>query len=130
MIALIHPSMLDEYWPVIEPYIIKASERGGSDLTIDEIKEACRHDYRAGILEQDGKVVGGIVFQIYAERLHIVSLAGELRAGWCNEMEEDIDLLAAELGRSIISLSGRPGWERKLRQFGYRANKDVLEKKL
>ena len=54
--------------------------------------------------------------------LHILITAGVDLERWLEPMLDEIESLAGDQVIDAITLSGRPGWARTLRRFGYRTD--------
>lgn len=102
-------------WQKLKPLIQAALEHDPEKHTIEDIEQAIEEG-RALLLEGENSAM---VCEIVETRSLHVFLAGgnltELRSG-----DEQLGSLAQALGCSQVTIMGRMGWARALRDLGYR----------
>ena len=135
MIRTVGPEELSLRWNEIKPYIDMATEHGLGELT--------SHDMFVGVMngtfecweviEDDKSQFFGMVrinhFPQH-KQLQVVTTAGEDWDIYGPKYLEDIENTARYLDCKHVVIWGRPGWQKKLKQYGYNYTYAVLSKEV
>lgn len=120
MIRPIQPADVDSVWPTVADLIAVSCRRGGGDATPEELREFCKQPGHLLIM-LDG---GAAILQRCGDFLHIRSLGCRDFLAQVPELMEAWHDIAASIGCAGLSLKGRRGWQRVLRDYGFRLSKD------
>ena len=122
-----------ELWSEIEPYIVSALEY---DLYASTSSEKIKAQVGTGfarvlVCTADDEIKSATIVQLHKntrqERvLHVVCTAGNKSEDWLPALVDALKAIAAEESCDGITIAGRPGWARKLRQFGFRTAQIVM----
>ncbi len=116
-----------DLWGEIEPFVIRALEYDVyASTSTEKIKEQIRTGYaRVLVCTSGDDVLSATIVQLQKnvkqERvLHVITTAGEASEGWLYVLIEGLKEIAESEECEAVTISGRPGWARKLRQYGFR----------
>ena len=116
-----------EFWADIEPYVIKALAYDLTNSTsIAKLQEQISVGYARVLVCADGEqILAATVVQLFKntndERiLHVVCTAGEGASAWLDTLVQALQDMAQAEDCAGITLTGRPGWTRKLNKYGFR----------
>jgi len=98
-----------------EPWIRDALK--GAGLTLDEVREGVKAGWFHLFHTPDGAMVTEWILSPRMRALHVIAAGGSLRA--IEELTPKIEDFARMAGASHGGASGRKGWVRWLRRFGY-----------
>lgn len=122
-------------WSEIEPFVIQALEYDlyGSTST-EKIKKQVSTGFARVLVctaTTDDAILSATIVQLHQnvkqERvLHVVTTAGTNSTAWLPALVEAWKLIAAEQSCDAITLAGRPGWARKMKQFGFKTEQIVM----
>ena len=118
----------EHLWPDLEPHVGQAIVRDPYlSISVAEIDQQLRGGFAQMLVAvDDGQILGATVVQMFKRGdkriLHILTTAGVNLDSWLADMLTEIEKVAAAQGIDAITLSGRPGWTRTLRPFGYRTD--------
>lgn len=118
-IEVIEPHEVHTVWPHIKRHIEAAQRRGPTDHDIDQLRRycCCMADWRLVVLEMGE---GAAIIRILNDRLHVVSLGGNLPKGWAPLFAEWLTNCGIYCELQGITLCGRKGWARKLAPLGFK----------
>ena len=110
-----------EFWHMVEPLIEKALEYSDGKYEIWDIFNSIESkEMQLWLVTEDKKIIGCGVTQIvvYPQKniCLIVLLAGEDFDKWAHFLNE-VKEWAKDIGCKSIETYGRPGWERKLKNW-------------
>ena len=123
-------------WPELSKHVEAAIQRDPYlSITTAEIGKQLDGGFAQMLVAvEDEKILGVLVVQMFKRGekriLHILTTAGEYLAKWIAPMLDEVESLAADQNIDAITLSGRPGWTRTLRPFGYRTDHVQMIKEL
>ncbi len=126
----------EHLWPDLLPHVAEAIARDPyMSISINEVERQLRDGFAQMLVAvDDGDILGASVVQMFKRGdkriLHILTTAGVDLVRWMEPMLEEMERLAAVQGIDAITLSGRPGWTRTLRPFGYRTDHVQMIKEL
>ena len=123
-----------ELWSEIEPFVISALEYDlYASTSTEKIKAQIGTGYARVLLccSEPGELLSATIVQLHKnvkdERiLHVVCTAGSTSSEWLPALTAGLKDIAAEEDCDGITLAGRPGWARKLKQYGFRTAQIVM----
>lgn len=122
-----------ELWSEIEPYIISALEYDlYASTSSDKIKQQISTGFaRVLVCVADDEILSATIVQLHKntrqERvLHVVCTAGDKSEHWLPALVEALRTIASEESCDGVTMAGRPGWTRKLRQYGFKTAQVVM----
>lgn len=118
LIEVIEPRQVASVWPRIRHHIEAAQRCGPTDHTIDELKTNCIHDSGWRLLVINNGDAAAII-RVYNQRLHGVSIGGQMGKGWRPDFLAWLKAAAACLELKGVTLCGRKGWARALKPLGF-----------
>lgn len=124
MIIAIKQDDLHKWWPLVRQFIEKALTKGYGEYDSDDI-HTLLEDGKAGLILAvvgDNVAAGIVVTTIEKPALRemvILTAGGEHLDQWLPDIMGTFDVLAAEQQADVISIHGRSGWVKKLKQYGY-----------
>jgi hypothetical protein len=133
LIEGIRREWVDQYWPIVKPWIAMALEEVGSLLTLPEIKK--RLDSRnmqmwvAWAESQPRIVVISEVYDTAAGLTCALPVVGGSDLASCIDDLVVIEMWAREQGCVRLTGEGRVGWERALKPHGWRVQSVQVEKR-
>lgn len=123
----LQPNQAVEVWDELVPYVQKALAFDiYATITLDEIEKQVTQGYARVLICADGeRLLAANVVQLFknamGERvLHVLATAGDEAHRWLAELIDALNDLAAMEGAVAVTMSGRPGWARKLRPYGFK----------
>ena len=122
-------SALDEAWPVVEPMIQAALDRGGDDIPASDVK-ALIADKRASlwVVREGGEIVAAQVMHLPDDRdaVMVWLMGGRDFIEWQPVMQPLLQRYAREHGRRFVECNARPGIGRILRKQGWRTSHELV----
>ena len=116
-----------EFFPELQPYVERAlSFDHFNTITIPAIVEQLRRGYARVLLVTEGEqLLAAVVIQMFkatsGERvLHVLAAAGERSSEWLQPLRDKLVEIGKTEGVDSLTMSGRPGWAKKLRALGFR----------
>ena len=116
--------MLDKAWPIIEPWLEAAMQRGARLYEPDDVREACEHkEMLLWVAIDSDEIIGMTVTSLQKyPRMTIAAIkwgGGRLGRGreWLLPMVATLRQWAEHEGAEILMGGGRKGW---LHGFGFR----------
>ena len=113
-----------ELWEELEPFVTKALAFDlYSTTSVAEIKHQVELGYaRVLICAAGEQLLAANVVQLFRNTLgdrilHVLATAGDDSHMWLEPLVGALDELAGTEGAVAVTMSGRPGWARKLRPF-------------
>lgn len=117
-IEIVDPDHVSLAWPHLKRFIELSQRRGPTDMTCEQMRYYCQADpnWRLVLL---GDLDGAAIICAQGDSLHVAAIGGRLPKGWHVEMFEWLSRGAKANGLGYITLAGRKGWARKLRDLGF-----------
>lgn len=89
----------------------------GQSLTLDDVREGVRKGWFFLFPASDGAMVAEFIISPRLRGVHVLAAGGSLRA--IAELTPKVEDFAREAGCNYGGATGRKGWVRWLRRFGY-----------
>ena len=136
----IFPSMIDEYWSLVEFMLREGLKYDGDPMSIEELKQLIK-DNRLGLFmmfgSDDGvqyKVFGVCVVRITKlpnfSQCEVILLKGEKRELWQSQLADTIESIAKAEGCKRIAVHARPGWQPFLKTKGWGVKRYLYTKEI
>jgi hypothetical protein len=136
----IFPSMVDEYWSLVEFMLREGLKYDGDPMSIDDLKRLIKEN-KLGLFmmfgSDDGiqyKVFGVCVVRINClpnfAQCEVILLKGEKRELWQNQLADTIESIAKAEGCKRIAVHARPGWQPFLKTKGWGVKRYLYTKEL
>lgn len=135
MIRTLQPDEVARKWREIEPYISRAISHGmGESTSLDMLKGVLNGQYECWEYSHLYEVKAYAMLRLnnYPQQTHlqIVTTAGEGFEGFGEAGLDMVERYAKDMGCSHVTIWGRKGWSRKLKEFGYEQVYSVCAKEL
>lgn len=116
---------INESWRQIAMLVARALRNGGSLENTDSIYDALMHKrMQLWGIKWNGELRGCIITEIehcdLTAVLRVVALTGEGMKEWLFELERTLRVFGAAHGCRYLSLEGRQGWMKALKEFNWR----------
>ena len=118
-----------EFWPELEPFVIEAlSFDLYNSITLPQLKRQIETGFARTLLcADDDRLLSVTILQLFKnthdERiLHVVCTAGEDSNAWLAILIGALQEMARDQECDAVTMAGRPGWARKLRQYGFKTD--------
>ena len=136
----IFPSMVEEYWSLVEFMLREGLKYDGDPMTIDDLKGYIK-DNKMGLFmmfgSDDGiqyKVFGVCVVRITTlpnfSQCEVILLKGEKRELWQDQLADTIEKAAKVNNCKRIAVHARPGWQSFLKTKGWGVKRYLYTKEL
>ena len=126
---------IDEIWEACEPFIERASKKGQSEMTSEDIYNFCK-DAKMQlwiVFDSEANIKAVVTTEIinYPKKkvCRIITLGGEEIDNWLHSITV-IEAWAEEKGCHAIETFCRKGFIKKLEKYGYEQTYTVLGKEL
>lgn len=133
-ISAIPVGMINSHWSYIEPLIQKGLDEGLNEHTIDNVKARANKGEVLVLMVEDKELVCVQTYEIVQTTnkkiMNLYTTGGVNLDSYIEELLDVIDKIAREHDCDSIYTKGRKGWERKLKDFGYKHGYTILERKL
>ena len=134
-IRIVLAEELSETWAYIKPHIQRALEHGLHETSAHDIFVGAMHgEYQIWEIRVDGVVKNYGATRINQFKQHqqmqIVTSTGEDWDDYGPEVLKEVERAALLSGCKYVSVWGRPGWERKLKTYGYQKAYSVVVKEV
>ena len=113
-------------WPDLEEYVAAALEHDPYiSVTVAEVEQQLSKGYaRLLVTTDDNEILGATVVQMFragaGRVIHVLTTAGVELDRWLSDLVDAVEALAQANNGVAITMSGRPGWTRTLRKFGFK----------
>lgn len=111
-------------WHVLEPLINEAIEKTDTDEEPLDYQQLVKEEKISVILWEHGTkwavMLAGVDTHNGENWLHVYVLSGPLPEGWVPVMDAYLTEVAKDHHMDYVTLRGRKGWIRKLKDYGYR----------
>lgn len=125
---------MDSIWNQVKPHIDAALYYTKGEMVAEGIKEKLLTGEDLLLLAVEDGILASIVCEIVQTATikvcHVVACGGVRADIWLDKWYEIIVPLAKEQGCQRISLSGRKGWEKKLKRYGFEHAYTTLDQEL
>ena len=136
-IARVPTALVQAAWPDMAPWLAPAIERAcGRHTMATTLERLANADMLAVVALRDARPIMACILQVAlypAQKwLQVPFCGGRDMADWLEPLLDEIDSLAYEYQCVGVEISGRGGWQRVLRDYGYRLETDgnLLVKRL
>jgi hypothetical protein len=115
-----------QMWSDLAEYVDKALAHDlFESISIEKVERQIREGFAlVYVAHEDGEMLGVTVVQLYnlkGERIvHLLTTTGVRMDEWQAGMIAAVVDLAERQKASSVTMAGRPGWARSLRQYGFR----------
>lgn len=117
-----------EFWPELQPYVLRALEYDHyNQVTLPGLVEQLRRGLAQTLVAADanGNMLSATVLMLHKTKsgervLHVIASAGDDSARWLPQLIEKFHEIARQEGATSVTMTGRPGWGKKLHKFGFR----------
>ena len=121
-----------EYWQTVyQPMIAAALENGPEGQSVQDIQEDLQCGSMLCNISVGGVIKACAVLDIVRQReqlfLHVHTLTGAGMDTWLAEFIKYLRHLRAGLDCDAVSLVGRKGWHRVLRQYGFKTKHVMMQ---
>tara|TARA_Y100000114_G_C11738838_1_gene317804 strand:- start:320 stop:781 length:462 start_codon:yes stop_codon:yes gene_type:complete len=134
------PSVLEDYWNLVEFMLREGLKYDGNPMSITDLKDFIKEGKLQLFIffgSDDGKqykVFGVCVTRITAlpnfNQCEVILLKGEKRELWQGELADTIEKLAKLSGCKRIAVHARPGWEPFLKTKGWAVKRYLYTKEI
>lgn len=109
---------LEQLWPMAEPLLEKAIEKGEGGWDIIDVKIDCEIGHYILWIVRSGKAAIILEVSEYhnGKQCDIVMIGGDVMDEWIGELEE-IEGWAKRVGCDRMILTGRLGWQKILKEY-------------
>lgn len=129
MIAAIPIDQIDAYWPDVSPLLEKALEHGAGDLTLDYVYNDLKSGEEILLVVWDKEIKAAITMEIVEGRrtrwVNTVLCGGTDADSWLQEWLDAAVRIAEEQEAELLA-TGRRGWLRKLKPYGFEELQTVV----
>ena len=136
----IFPSVLDEYWNLVDFMLREGLKYDGDPMDIKDLKKLIKEKQMQLFImfgSDDGKqykVFGVCVTRITAlpnfNQCEVILLKGEKRELWQDELANTIESLAKSADCKRIAVHARPGWQPFLKTKGWNVKRYLYTKEI
>ena len=115
-------------WPDIEPFVERALRH---DPFVTHTAEVVGQQLAAGyarllLSSDDEQILGATVVQLYraenGRALHVLTTSGVQMDTWLDDLVDELRSMAKANNCVAVCMSGRPGWTRELRKYGFKTH--------
>lgn len=116
---------VDAAWPLCEPWIGESLTRGYVPMATESVRKAiARADLQLWVVFVCGEPVAAFVTEIrimdYGKGLWVVACGGTGMSEWLPEVEGTLRGFALDKGCDHLQMTGRRGWLREMKSYGWR----------
>lgn len=121
-----------QMWGDLAEYVDRALAHDlFESISIEKVERQIREGFAlVYVAHEDGEMLGVTVVQLYnlrGERIvHLLTTTGVRMSEWQAGMIEAIVDLAEKQKASSVTMAGRPGWARSLKQYGFKAEQVAM----
>ncbi len=123
-------------WPDLADYVDRALAHDlFESISIEKVERQISEGFAlVFVAHEDGQMLGVTVVQLYSlkgERIvHLLTTTGVRMDEWQAGMIEAVVDLAERQKASSVTMAGRPGWARSLRQYGFKPEQVAMRLKI
>jgi len=131
----IYPSLLDEAWEDISPFIQMGLDYAQNELDLDDVYQGIQENRIVPVVMGYGKEILAVVTMEVVNKpqkriMTLMTAGGTDLDDWLDEFMDVAEQLAKGQKCDAIYINGRKGWERKLKRYGYKHSYAVLTREL
>ena len=136
----VYPSVVDEYWNLVDFMLREGLKYDGDPMSIKDLKKSIKDKLMQLFImfgSDDGKkykVFGVCVTRITAlpnfNQCEVILLKGEKRELWQDELADTIEKLAKSADCKRIAVHARPGWQPFLKTKGWAVKRYLYTKEI
>ncbi len=126
-----------EFWPELVPFVLKALDFDPyQTVTVGELLEQVQKGFARVLIAVDGpQLLSATLIQLFktvsGDRvLHVVTTAGENSNDWLPALIDKFREIAATESCQRVTMSGRPGWTKKVNKFGFKVAHVTMEMRI
>lgn len=123
-IAGVQPEDADKWWPIAKGWCADALEYGCGLLSVEDIIAGVDSQHmQMWMIFRDGQPVAVSITEIICfpreKMLSAFIIGGVGMEDWVGALDDTLTRYAQDCGCSMLNGSGRKGWERVLKKFGW-----------
>ena len=131
----IHKDYLDTAWNDISPLIDMALKRTNDELDLDEIYHMIKNDQVIPvIMMHKGIILSVVTLEVVQKKkkriLSLMTAGGTDLDDWLDEFMDVAEQIAIEQECDDIYVTGRKGWQKKLKRYGFEYRYTVLSRRI
>ena len=136
----VFPTVVDEYWSLVDFMLREGLKYDGDPMSINKLKKLIKNGEMQLFIffgSDDGKqykVFGVCVTRITAlpnfNQCEVILLKGEKRELWQDELADTIESLAKKTNCKRIAVHARPGWQPFLKTKGWNVKRYLYTKEI
>ena len=134
-ILMVPKNGIDRVYDISARHIERAMKYGGGELWPEDVKEHLLEGRKQLWIVVEGNIViASIVTEIatYPRKkvVRILMIGGDRLTEWGRDLHATLEKWAKRIGANSIEIIGRKGWERLMKEFGYKAAYTYLKKEV
>lgn len=131
-VGIIPPDQVSDIWPVVEPLLAPAVDRGGGRMSMNTVRQSLTNGtHLLWVAHEGNDILAAFITRVaqYPLRRMLVveSLGGRDLGEWVEKVNQTLLRFASDNGCSGIELYGRPGWVKALKPYGWKHSMVVCE---
>ncbi len=133
----LEPKNAIEFWPELQPFVLKALAFDPfQTVSVNDLLEQVKKGYaRVLIAVQGDELLSATVIQLFKtiggeKVLHVVTTAGDNSNAWLPALIAKFEAIATTEGCAKVTMSGRPGWTKKVNKFGFKVAHVTMEMRI
>lgn len=129
--AAIPKERIEEIWSLVAPFLCLVIEYNNGEYAIDDLKaELIEGQQQLFIMHENGDVLAAITAEIirYPQKTvcGLVAAGGSNLHEWLDEFMSIIIPVAKEQGAEELRITGRGGWEKVMKPYGFEKTHTIL----
>ena len=125
LIVAVPKQDIEGLWPVIKPFIDRVLEYTFGEYIAEDVKDkAINGNVVFFIVQIDGEIKSVLSTELietpYKKYLNIITTSGDDFNEWGEDTLNTLINVAKEQGAEDITIVGRKGWLRKMKQYGFK----------
>lgn len=124
------PYVVGEELPAIDWHLQSFAERSRGAATVQDFKDSIAAGKHQLWTVQGAGIWAAILTEVSTDRnetVRITHCAGQSHADWCGLVVDTVRAWANERGSKAVAIVCRRGWERPLRELGFKVSHVVME---
>ena len=124
-----------QFWPELAPFVRRALNFDAfNQMKVSDIEQQVTKGFARVLICTEGEqLLAAHILQLFkaidGERvLHVLCTAGDDSHRWMADVIDHLDAMAELEGATAITMSGRPGWAKKLTRLGFRTQQIQMRK--
>lgn len=128
-----------EFWPELQPYVVQAlSYDPYLSITPADVLNQVQQGYARVLIaveDEDEELLSATVVQLFksikGDRvLHVLTTAGDNVDKWLPALIHKFNEIAEKENCARVTMSGRPGWAKKINRYGFKVAHVTMEMKV